>query len=303
MRKPLALFTSLLALAANVDCGKQAWTPEQADLLFTSNRDGNAEIYLQPAGSREWVNLSQHEAGDNWPVWSPDGERIAFQSRRSGNLDIWVMAADGSGQTRLTEDPEPDYLPAWAPDGGTIVFTSWRVEPGDSARAPHLYTMRPDGTGERRLVSVSLGTSAGASFAPDGKSIVYSKKAGDKGANLCIADESGGREHPITAGEDTYFGSPAFSPDGRWIACYAARDSASALVIMTTDGSQPRTLLETGHNWYPRWSPDGRWLVYTAAVDSARTDIDVFAMPVAGGAPQPLATGPGREQEASWRPR
>lgn len=46
-----------------------AWNPASADLLFASNRDGNSEIYLLPAGQQDWVNLSRHEAADNWPVW------------------------------------------------------------------------------------------------------------------------------------------------------------------------------------------------------------------------------------------
>jgi TolB protein len=299
--KPAAFFAFALAIAAGCQGGD--WSPDKADLLFMSNRDGNAEIYLQRAGSSEWTNLTRHEGGDNWPAWSPDGERIAFQSRRSGNLDIWVMAADGSGQTQLTADPEPDYLPAWSPDGATIVFTSWRVEPGDSARAPHLYTMRADGEGERRLVAASLETSAGASYSPDGRWIVYSRGAGEQGANLFVAAADGRGERQLTQGETLYYGSPCFSPDGRRIACYAAGDSASALVVLGTDGSDARSVLATGHNWYPHWSPDGRWLVYTAAVDSAMSDIDVFAIPAAGGEPRRLANGPGREQEASWRPR
>lgn len=297
----LLALAAALALASGYQDGD--WSPDRADLLFMSNRDGDAEIYLQRAGGGEWANLTQQEAGDNWPVWSQDGARIAFQSRRSGNLDVWVMAADGSGQRQLTEDPEPDYLPSWSPDGETIVFTSWRVEPGDTARAPHLYTMRADGSEQRRLIARSLETSAGASYSPDGRWLVYSRKAGEAGANLWVAAADGTGERQLTVGETIYYGSPRFSPDGRWIACYAATDTASALLVMDTTGAQQRRLLGAGHNWYPQWSPDGRWLVYTAAVDSAMSDIDVFAIPVRGGEPQRLAGGPGREQEASWRPR
>jgi len=38
----------------------------------------------------------------------------------------------------------------------------------------------------------------------------------------------------------------------------------STLVVVNTDGTDRRVVIDRGLSWYPRWSPDGRWLVYTA---------------------------------------
>lgn len=303
MRTMLALAFGLMALSMSHGDERAAWGPDSTDLLFTSGRDGNSEIYILRAGQKEWSNLTRHESGDNWPVWSPDGTRIAFQSKRQGSLDIWVMNADGSDPVQLTSDPEPDYLPAWSPDGKRIVFTSWRMEKGEE-RSPHVYVMNADGSSQQRLVADSLETSAGATWAPDGKRIVYSRKAGENGANLFVADRDGQNELQLTSDEDVYNGSPVFSPDGQAIAFYADNGTASALVVMKADGSGRRTVLAEGKNWYPRWSADGRWLVYTAAVSGGDAgNVDVFAIPIAGdGKPLLLVGGPKREQEGSWRP-
>ncbi len=283
------------------------WKPEAADLLFMSGRDGNSEIYLLPAGQREWKNLTNHKSGDNWPGWSPDGKRIVFQSNRSGNLDIWTMSAGGSDQVQLTKDSQPDYLPDWSPDGKSILFTSWRIEKGEETRAPHIYIMNADGSSQRRLIAETLDTSAGATWAPDGKRIVYSRKAGEKGADIFVANSDGKNELRITSDKDKdlYNGSPTFSPDGKSIAFYSASQTASALEVMNADGSGRRTILADGQNWYPRWSPDGRWLVYTAQVgEGDQSNIDVFAISLeAGSKPILLAGGTKREQEASWRPK
>ncbi len=284
----------------------KTWSPTQSDLLFMSGRDGNSEIYVLPAGQREWINLSNHTEPDNWPVWSADGKRIAFQSKRSGNLDIWVMNADGSQQTQLTQDSEPDYLPAWSPDGNTIVFTSWRKERGDAERAPHIYAMNADGSNQRRLISQTLNTSAGATFSPDGKQIVYSRK-GEKGADIYIADHLGQNERRVTFDQDKnwYNGAPVFSPDGKWLAFYADNEVHSSLVVIGVDGNNRRTILAEGKNWYPRWSPDGRWLTYTTpAPGTDSSDIDIYAITTDGQqAPQRLVGSPKREQEGSWRPQ
>lgn len=296
------LFGLTVALAGT----RPVWKPEAADLLFTSGRSGNSEIFLLSAGKPEWVNLTNHDSGDNWPSWSPDGTRIAYQNNRSGKLDVWTMAANGGNAVQLTTDPEPDYLPAWSPDGKSIVFTSWRVEKGDATRAPHVYIMNADGSGQRRLVAESLHSSEGATFAPDGRRIVYARKVGESGADIFIADHDGKNERRLTndAGNGIYNGSPTVSPDGKSIAFYSDDKTGAALAVMKVDGSRRRTVLTGGHNWYPRWSPDGRWLVYTASVSGGdEGNVDVFAVRVAGDRkPVLLVGGAKRELEGSWRP-
>jgi len=308
MRILFVLITTAVGLAvARAQAQDElSWKPDAADLLYTSNRDGNSEVYLLPAGQKEWVNLSHHESGDNWAVWSPDGKRIAFQSNRDGNLDIWTMNADGTDQVQLTKDAEPDYIPSWSPDGTTILFTSWRREEGDEQRAPHIYAMNTDGSDQRRLVKQSLNTSDGATWSADGKHIVYSRKGGE-GADIYIADSDGTNERRITHDQEAgiYNGSATFSPDGKFIAFYSDNEKSAALTVIGIDGESRRVLVAEGYNWYPRWSPDGQWLTYTAiAPGDDKSNIDVFAIPVAGDAkPILLVGGNSRDTEGSWRPR
>lgn len=280
-------------------CTPVEWRPEHATLLFTSNHGGNPDIYCIEAADTSWVNLTQDPAGDNWPVWSPDGMRIAFQSRRSGNLDIWLMNADGSNPVQLTHHEEPDYLPSWTPDGHSISFTSWRMESGDTVRTPHFYIMQADGSGIRRLIEESPGTSAGVEWSPDGTRLVYTRKTTTGGA-LVVAETNGWRALQITDGAD-YCGAAVFSPDGHAIACYAESDTSSDIVIMNADGSGRVAVVRGGWNYYPHWSPDGRWILYCARVgDGSDDDYDLFAVAI-GGEPVRVAGGPGRQLEGSWK--
>ncbi len=70
-------------------------------IAFTSDRDGNNEIYVMKADGSEQTRLTNNPASDLYPAWSPDGTRIAFVSDRDGNYEIYVMKADGNVQTRL----------------------------------------------------------------------------------------------------------------------------------------------------------------------------------------------------------
>jgi TolB protein len=278
--------------------------PEHSDLVFMSNRDGNAEIYLLANGSADWINLTKSDASENWPQWSPDGSRIAFQSNLRGNLDIWVMNADGTDPIQLTDDAAHDYLPAWSPDGTQITFASWRAEPGDGEPSVHTYIMNADGSAARRLIADSPGTSSGAEWSPDGRGFLLNRKIGDQGADIFLTDSVGNVLRRLT--DDPFSnGAPVYSPDGTQIAFYSDRGEQSDIVVMDVDGSKRRTVVTGGQNYYPRWSPDGRWLVYTAAMPGGlENDYDVLAVPVDGDpTPITLAGGPGREAEGQWRPR
>ena len=281
-----------------------------SDLLFSSNRSGDMEIYLLEAGSNEPVNLSNSPGTDNWPVWSPDGRRIAFQSRRNGAFDIYVMHADGSSAVRLTDHEDHDYLPSWTADGQQITFASWRQEEGDSERQNHFYIMNADGSGQRRLLADSPGTSAALEWSPDGTRMVTSWRRGDS-TDLRLLDADGNHLAWLTGPDAASDGSPAFSPDGLRVAFYSEGEAASRIEVVTVSTGERVAVLREGRHYYPRWSADGCWLLWSSIVDGgAGEDIDVQAGPLrdAGGDVETiridaLLQGPGRDAEASWRPR
>lgn len=87
--------------------------PPTADFVFTSNRDGNSEIYLLAGGETEWRNLTNHPGADNWPVWSPDGSRIAFQRMRDGKL--YAVPAHGGDPMLIVGGPDREAEGSWRP--------------------------------------------------------------------------------------------------------------------------------------------------------------------------------------------
>ena len=164
MMRGMAYAVGLIALAVTVACGG----PPLPDyrIAFTSDRDGNTEIYVMNADGSGQTRLADSDEG-GWsrsPAWSPDGKRIAFASDRDGGSEIYVMDSDGSNQTRhcllparwrngnlrhergrggpdaLTANPRIDFDPTWSCDGRWIAFVSYHLGIGE------IYVVRPDGS-------------------------------------------------------------------------------------------------------------------------------------------------------------
>lgn len=99
-----------------------SWSPDGSMIAFSSNRDGNMEIYLMNPEGNDIVRLTDNVTSDAEPRWSPDGKQIAFSSNRDGNVEIYVLDVEETIQSgndtiarRLTDHPGDDTGPAWRP--------------------------------------------------------------------------------------------------------------------------------------------------------------------------------------------
>ena len=119
---------NIVVATQRIGCGHAGPPPPSgtSKIAFSSDRDGNFEIYVMSPDGSDVTRLTTNSARDFGPSWSPDGSKIAFWSDRDGNSDIYVMNADGSEQTRLTDNSASDQEPAWSPDGRRIAFVSSR---------------------------------------------------------------------------------------------------------------------------------------------------------------------------------
>lgn len=90
-----------------------AWSPDSLQIAFSTNRDGNHEIYIMNANGANPVRLTTNAANDISPAWSPDGTQIVFTSDRDGNDEIYIMNADGTNLINLTNNEADDSQPAW----------------------------------------------------------------------------------------------------------------------------------------------------------------------------------------------
>jgi serine/threonine protein kinase len=227
-------------------------------IAFTSQRDGNTEIYVLDRATGSETRLTRYGGVDSHPSWSPDGSQIVFYSDRNGENDLYLMDADGENVTQLTFGGGDNRYPVWAPDGSYIAFQSERNSNVD------IWIIRPDGTGERRITDAS-GTDDFPGWSPDSQQLVFSSTRNGNW-DIYVVDISSGDVRQLTDGnQDEWI--PAWSPDGRFIVYQVTQAQNWDLFIYDFETDTTQQLLEYRYDdWSPAWAPDGQAIVYYAFV-------------------------------------
>jgi Tol biopolymer transport system component len=232
--------------AGIVDVQGAAWSPDGRRIALSAiaENDHDPEIFIVDADGSGLRRVTNNHLSDRQPTWSPDGGRLAFASARTGLFQIYSMRADGTRQRRLSHQADDCETPAWSPNGRWIVFSCqlgyWK-----------LVRMRPDGSGERRLLPGYPLTETSPSWTPDGQ-IVFSRGAKlAHGRGIFIVRATGSRLRRLRPTG----GDPAVSPDGRLLAFAWMPDGANQeLFVMRRDGTSVRQITAT--NGVTEWGPD-----------------------------------------------
>ena len=243
--------------------------PKTAQFAFTSNRDGNWEIYRVNADGTGLLRLTNH-AADDGPngqggydiAWSPDGSQVAFTSNRSGSVDIWVMNADGSRLTSLTNTAGNEHDLAWSPDGTRIAFA--RKRPADIY--PDIWFVTTTGKpAETNLTATAYVDEGQPTWSDDGQIVAFrSDPSGwpDPPARIAVVHLDGGS---VSSSDDwsARHTDPSWSPVGTPIAYISNADGDDDIYTFLPDGTSKTLLLDhAGADARPRWSPDGSKLVF-----------------------------------------
>ena len=294
--KDIRLFVFLcLGLGLVFSPAQRIWAkaPTTAKIAFSSNRDGNWDIYtMNPDGSQQ-ERLTRDGVKNLSPVWSPDGEQILFVSDRGGDSDLYVMDADGKHVRRVFRKSALRLEPTWSPDGERIAFHAeepkWSIQMatihGANVKRAALAEWRggnpswsPDGNeiafvgnvgGSRRILILKLGSGGVRTFLPKEQSWMYSpawSPAGDKLAfswykwgivdkqAIFIANRDGsGLEQIGKAVPRT--SSLAWSPEGDKIVCAedAKNNNNQQIVVIDVETGGKKQLTRNGSNITPAW--------------------------------------------------
>jgi serine/threonine-protein kinase len=163
-----------------------SWSPDGKSLAFTSNRDGNWEVYVMSFPSQEVRRLTNNAAQDAWPSWTADGQQLIFMSTRDSYPQLYRMNADGSGVARLLTSESSDTGPVVSPDGKQIAYVAQTFGTNDS----DIFVANIDGSGATRLTE--SGNNYQPTWSPDSSRIAFtSTRDGNYNIYTMRADGSG----------------------------------------------------------------------------------------------------------------
>lgn len=164
-----------------------SYSPDGRQIVFTSMRDGNQEIYICDADGGSPRRITNVAGYDGGPFFSPDGRRIVYRSDRvgDGNMQIFVNTIDGANEKAITGNDVLNWCPYWHPSGRYLIFTR-----ADHRGRPNydLYLVSDDGARQQR-VTFDPAFDGLPAFSDDGKKLMWtSKRGGLSEAQVFIAD-------------------------------------------------------------------------------------------------------------------
>ncbi|NBU25224.1 MAG: S9 family peptidase [Gammaproteobacteria bacterium] len=281
--------------------GSPVFSPDGRSIAFLSKRgdDKETQVYLIPVDGGEARRLTQLPTGADAIKWFPDGRRIAFVS------SIWTDLVDWQDQAKRVKERAESKMSARSWDRAPISYWDHYLDD----REPHLFSVSVEG-GEPQAITRLSGhslsrrsySSSSYDISPDGLEVAFVADVDRSGVEpnydvITLAACGCKPPRDLTAGNRADDGSPAYSPDGKWLA-YTAQsiptfyaDRARLILVDRASGAMRDLSVALNRSVGDlEWRPDSKAL-YSAIDDAATNRIWRFDL-AAPGQPRAITTTP-----------
>lgn len=165
------------------------YSPDGQLIVFTSQRDGDFELYVMKADGQDVRRITFGAGYDGGAFFSRDAKTILYRGDRRGdgemNLQLRIVNADGTNDRAITDNPIFNWCPFWHPSGRCFIFTQ-----ADHRGRPNydLFMMTVQGEHLTRITHHQAFDGLPV-FSRDGKRLMWtSKRGGLDESQVFIAD-------------------------------------------------------------------------------------------------------------------
>ncbi len=224
-------------------------------VVFTSNRNGNEEIYFMDYDGKRQKRVTHNDYIDMLPTWSIDNEKILYTAYKKGQPDLFMFHLY-TGKSELVATGQANYSADWSREGDKIVYTSTR-----SGNA-EIYIKDMKTRKEKRLTFNRV-IDTSPCWSPSAREVAFVSNRGGS-AQVYIMDAEGSNVRRITS-EGTRHDSPEWSPDGTQLAYTLMIGGGIDIYIYNLKNNSIVKLTEDNRrNENPSWSPDGRHIIFSS---------------------------------------
>ncbi len=112
-----------LALEGKNICAKGAvWSPDSAQIAFSSNILGDYQIGLFALESRTFFWLTEGHGRKERSAWAPDGSKIAYVVNDGPKTQFFIYHVEDSSHVCYDSEPGVIYAPKFTPDSQNIIY-------------------------------------------------------------------------------------------------------------------------------------------------------------------------------------
>jgi serine/threonine protein kinase len=143
------------------------------EILFVSNKSGQTNLWMIPAGGGEATQITQGAVPISGPRISADSKSLVYMQKEE-LAHIWISGLDGSNPRQVASDDTRALDASFAPDGKHIASIFADVDAYNPAA--HLSVIDRDGKNRKQLTSGSE-IVTNLCWSPDGRWLAYSARA------------------------------------------------------------------------------------------------------------------------------
>ena len=222
---------------------------------------------------------------------SPDGKYVVYATVEEGKQSLWVKQVATSSNVQIVPPGDVTYQGlAFSPDGNYIYFNLW-----DRKSVGAIYQVPALGGIPNKIITDVMPSLA---ISPDGRKIVFIRGlAAEKAQALMVANIDGSDIREISRrGGTKWYLQPAWSPDGKTIACSAGSEGSQGystvqLIEIPAGGGEERLISQ--QKWLGvsgiAWLKDRSGLVLMAT-DQMKIPFQIWTVSYADGSARKITS-------------